>query len=142
MPPTLIRDQIETALASNAVRGNQDRHARHARGGGSGRRELCRCRNEVPIVLDPVLAASSGRSLLDDDARVALVERLFPRVTLITPNIPEAAALLGEPESRDPTTLTTYGVRLLADGPRAVLIKGGCGAGDESVDDAVFRRRG
>ncbi len=61
----------------------------------------------------------------------------FREVTLITPNIPETAALLGVSESQDVTTLKSYGVRLLADGPRAVLIKGGHGVGDESVDMLV-----
>jgi len=136
VPANVIRDQLATALASNTVRAIKI--------GMLGTRAAVEAvasslplRNEIPIVLDPVLAASSGRSLLEDDARIALIERLFPRVTLITPNIPEAAALLGEPVSQDPTTLTTYGVRLLADGPRAVLVKGGHGDGDESIDQLI-----
>lgn len=133
VPANLIREQIATALASNDVRAIKI--------GMLGTRAAIEAvaaslplRNEIPVVLDPVLAASSGRSLLEEDAHMVLIEKLFPRVTLITPNIPEAASLLGEPESGDPTTLTTYGVRLLADGPRAVLVKGGHGAGDESID--------
>jgi hydroxymethylpyrimidine/phosphomethylpyrimidine kinase len=133
VPPATIRDQIATALASNPIRAIKI--------GMLGTRAAVEAvaaslplRNEIPIVLDPVLAASSGRSLLDDDARIALIELLFPRATLITPNIPEAAALLGEPVAQGATTLMTYGTRLLADGPRAVLVKGGHGEGDESVD--------
>jgi hydroxymethylpyrimidine/phosphomethylpyrimidine kinase len=60
---------------------------------------------ELPLVLDPVLAASSGRALVDDDAQVALVDLLFPRATLITPNAIEAATLLGERFVPDTATL-------------------------------------
>ena len=52
-------------------------------------------REQVPIVLDPVLASSSGAALLDAGGREALRDNLVPRATLVTPNIPEAAALLG-----------------------------------------------
>ena len=48
----------------------------------------------TPVVLDPVMVAESGAVLLDDDARAALVERLLPRVTVITPNVPEARVLV------------------------------------------------
>lgn len=133
VPSSMIRDQIATALASNTI------HAiKIGMLGTSAAVEAVASslplRNEIPIVLDPVLAASSGRSLLEDDARIALIELLFPRSTLITPNIPEAAALLGEPVAQGAATLMTYATRLLADGPRAVLVKGGHGEGDESVD--------
>jgi hydroxymethylpyrimidine/phosphomethylpyrimidine kinase len=133
VPPSMIRGQIETALASNNVRAIKI--------GMLGSREGVEAvvaslppRNETPIVLDPVLAASSGRTLLDDEGRVALVSQLFPLATLITPNALEAAALLGEPVVGTSTELMSYGTRLLRQGPRAVLIKGGHSAGDEAVD--------
>src|SRR3954466_9078940 len=50
----------------------------------------------VPVVLDPVMVSESGASLLDDDARSALRERMLPRATVVTPNVPEAEALAGE----------------------------------------------
>src|SRR5919112_5262718 len=50
----------------------------------------------TPIVLDPVMVAESGAVLLDDAARAALVERLIPRATVITPNLPEARVLAGQ----------------------------------------------
>src|SRR3954453_16594741 len=49
----------------------------------------------VPLVVDPVMVASSGAKLLEDDAVDALVTRLFPLATVVTPNLPEAAALAG-----------------------------------------------
>jgi hydroxymethylpyrimidine/phosphomethylpyrimidine kinase len=90
--------------------------------------------SRVPIVLDPVLAASSGGMLLDADGRRAMRETLFPRVTLVTPNVPEAAALLGEDPANTELELIAQAERLLALGPRAVLIKGGHTAGEEAVD--------
>ena len=49
----------------------------------------------VPVVLDPVMVSESGASLLDDDAQWALRERMLPRAAVVTPNVPEAAALAG-----------------------------------------------
>ncbi len=63
-----------------------------------------------------------------------MLTRLFPRVTLVTPNIPEAAALLGEEPATDESVLIEQGERLLALGPKAVLLKGGHGDGAEAVD--------
>lgn len=88
----------------------------------------------VPIVLDPVLLASSGGALLDEEGRAALRERLFPLATLLTPNIPEAASLCGEAPAGDAAALILQARRLLADGPRAVLLKGGHAGGAEAAD--------
>jgi len=55
---------------------------------------------DLPLVVDPVMVATSGDRLLDDDALGALVERLLPRATVLTPNRPEAAVLSGLPASR------------------------------------------
>ena len=54
----------------------------------------------TPIVIDPVMVAESGAVLLDDDARAALAELLIPRATVITPNLPEARVLAGDPRRR------------------------------------------
>jgi hydroxymethylpyrimidine/phosphomethylpyrimidine kinase len=92
----------------------------------------------VPVVLDPVLAASSGGELLDAAGRVALPE-LLPQVTLLTPNIPEAARLLGVAPACDEQGLLAQARALLALGPEAVLIKGGHGQGGEAIDLLVTR---
>jgi hydroxymethylpyrimidine/phosphomethylpyrimidine kinase len=86
------------------------------------------------IVLDPVMVATSGDRLLSTDAVSVLRERLIPKATLITPNLPEAAALLGEAVASDEATVRSQGKKLLATGARAVLIKGGHGQGAESID--------
>ncbi len=86
------------------------------------------------IVLDPVMVATSGDRLLSPDAVAALRERLVPLASLITPNLPEAAALLEEPVAPDDAAIASQGKRLLAMGAAAVLIKGGHGLGAESID--------
>jgi hydroxymethylpyrimidine/phosphomethylpyrimidine kinase len=80
---------------------------------------------DVPIVLDPVMVAKGGASLLAQDAVEALILRLLPIATIITPNLPEAAALLGEPEAGDREAMAGQARRLMDLGPRAVLVKGG-----------------
>lgn len=88
---------------------------------------------EVPVVLDPVMVATSGARLLADDA-VAAVRELVGRADVITPNLPEAAVLLGEdPADRD-EDLHAQAQRLAAAGARRVLLKGGHLEGAESVD--------
>ena len=86
------------------------------------------------IVLDPVMVATSGDRLLSADAVAGLRDRLIPLASLITPNLPEAAALLEEAVASDEASIASQGKRLLAMGARAVLIKGGHGQGAESID--------
>jgi hydroxymethylpyrimidine/phosphomethylpyrimidine kinase len=86
------------------------------------------------VVLDPVMVATSGDRLLATDAVAALRTKLIPRAFLITPNLPEAAALLDEPLALNEVAIESQGRRLLAMGCQAVLIKGGHGRGIESVD--------
>jgi len=89
------------------------------------------------VVLDPVMVATSGDRLLASDAVEALRTKLMPLASVITPNLPEAAALLDEPIARSESDVENQGRRLLALGCRAVLIKGGHGEGAESIDYLV-----
>jgi hydroxymethylpyrimidine/phosphomethylpyrimidine kinase len=82
----------------------------------------------VPLVIDPVIASSSGATLLDDLA--PLRDALMPRATLITPNVHELGMLLGEPPPSDVDGMVRGAERLRAMGARAVLAKGGHLAGD------------
>lgn len=91
----------------------------------------------MPVVLDPVMIAKGGASLLDPDAVDVLKTELLPLATLITPNLPEAAALLGDPEASDRRIMEAQAVRLTALGPKGVLVKGGHLAGGESPDVLV-----
>jgi hydroxymethylpyrimidine/phosphomethylpyrimidine kinase len=86
------------------------------------------------VVLDPVMVATSGDRLLDSDAIDALRTKLIPRAALITPNLPEAAALLDQPVASSEVAIENQGRLLLAMGCGAVLIKGGHGQGAESID--------
>jgi hydroxymethylpyrimidine/phosphomethylpyrimidine kinase len=86
------------------------------------------------VVLDPVMIATSGDKLLAPDAIDVLKRVLMPRALVVTPNLPEAAALLDAPVADTETAMRAQGERLLALGARAVLIKGGHAAGAESVD--------
>ncbi|MGD8175977.1 bifunctional hydroxymethylpyrimidine kinase/phosphomethylpyrimidine kinase [Marinimicrobium sp. ARAG 43.8] len=88
----------------------------------------------LPVVVDPVMVATSGDRLLDTDAEVMLKQRLLPRTTLLTPNRPEAAALLGETPASDRRALWRQAEGLLALGPTAILLKGGHGTGPDSAD--------
>ena len=76
------------------------------------------------FVLDPVMVSKSGYRLLEDEARGALREELFPLATVITPNVHEAEALTGR-EVRSLEDAEDAGRELLQDGPGAVLVKGG-----------------
>jgi hydroxymethylpyrimidine/phosphomethylpyrimidine kinase len=86
------------------------------------------------IVLDPVMVATSGDKLLKPDAIETLRRLLIPLARVITPNLPEAAALLDAGVAADESDMHDQARRLLALGAKAVLIKGGHGSGQESVD--------
>ena len=86
------------------------------------------------VVLDPVMVATSGDRLLAAEAVEALRTRLIPLAAVITPNLPEAAALLDEPIAVSEAAVEDQGKRLLVMGCKAVLIKGGHGQGTESID--------
>ena len=89
------------------------------------------------IVVDPVMVATSGDRLLAAEAVEALRTKLMRSASVITPNLPEAAALLDEPIARSEAEIESQGRRLLGLGCRAVLIKGGHGEGTESIDYLV-----
>jgi hydroxymethylpyrimidine/phosphomethylpyrimidine kinase len=85
-------------------------------------------RHPVPLVVDPVLVASSGAQLLQDDAVETLIRRLFPLATVVTPNVPEAETLAG----LHGATRRELAERLVELGAAAALVTGG--HGDEPVD--------
>jgi hydroxymethylpyrimidine/phosphomethylpyrimidine kinase len=89
------------------------------------------------VVVDPVMVATSGARLLAGSAIELLRTQLLPRATVITPNLPEAGALLGAPVAADRTAIERQARDLLRLGARAVLIKGGHGEGAESIDYLV-----
>ena len=91
-------------------------------------------RHPVPLVVDPVLIASSGAQLLQDDAVETLIDRLFPLATVVTPNLPEAEALTGMPGA----SRRELAERLVELGAPAALVTGGHG---ETAVDHLFDGR-
>ena len=89
------------------------------------------------VVLDPVMVAASGDRLLAPEAVESLRRRLPPQALLVTPNLPEAAAILDEPVAETEEAMRAQAERILALGAGAVLVKGGHAGGPESVDILV-----
>ena len=77
---------------------------------------------DAPVVLDPVMVAESGAPLLDPNAKAALIERILPLATVVTPNLAEARSLAGAGERASPAELAEM---VQALGPRAVIVTGG-----------------
>jgi hydroxymethylpyrimidine/phosphomethylpyrimidine kinase len=137
VPPDVIRAQIAAALATRQVgaikigmlgnRATVEAVVEGLTAGGAAP-------DQTPIVVDPVLVSSSGGVLLDADGQATLAKALFPLATLVTPNVPEAAALLGEELATDEAGLVQQGLRLLGFGSRAILLKGGHTHGEDAVD--------
>ena len=92
----------------------------------------------IPLVVDPVMISTSGHQLLNTSALMAIREELLPRTTLLTPNIPEAEVLAGIEISNE-DDMVEAGKRILGLGVQAVVVKGGHGSGDESVDLVITR---
>lgn len=86
------------------------------------------------VVVDPVMIAASGDALLRNDAVEVLRARLLPRADLLTPNLPEASALLGSSQALNIEEQIQQAAALQQLGARAVLVKGGHGQGTESTD--------
>ena len=132
VPPEILRDQIDAVVEDIGVDAVKigmlhapeivrtvaeaiDRHALHK------------------VVLDPVMVATSGAVLIANPAIEVLVRELFPRAVLVTPNLDEAALLVGRPlHSAEDMALAA--AELLARGARAVLLKGGHLPGDTVID--------
>ena len=136
VPPEFVTAQIDAVfddLAVNAVKIGMVAQTGIVQAIAAG---LTRWR-PAHVVLDPVMVATSGDRLLPEDAIAALRGLLIPQATLITPNLPEAAALLDGAVATDDAAIEAQGRRLLALGCPAVLIKGGHGQGPESTDHLV-----
>ncbi|TIX36483.1 MAG: hydroxymethylpyrimidine/phosphomethylpyrimidine kinase, partial [Mesorhizobium sp.] len=132
-PPSLVADQMRAALQANEVAAIKI--------GMLGTAEIIaavaavlRENRQVPAVLDPVLASTSGRALLEAGAIAVMKRDLMPLCCLVTPNLPELALLIGSELAVDENGALQQGQRLLAAGPQAVLIKGGHASGPQSTD--------
>lgn len=139
-PADLVRQQLSAALRSGEIAAIKI--------GMLGDATIVRAvmdelpdRQRIPIVLDPVLASSSGASLLDADGISLLRDRLLPRCTVITPNLIEAALLLDRKIASTDEEHSRQAEALLALGAEHVLLKGGHGSGTDATDVLTSRGR-
>jgi hydroxymethylpyrimidine/phosphomethylpyrimidine kinase len=133
VPADFVMAQIDAVFSDLAVAAIKIGMLANAAVIGAVAEGLARWR-PAAVVLDPVMVATSGDPLLAPDAIAAMRHALFPQALLVTPNLPEAAALLDAAPATSEAEMQAQGENLLALGPRAVLIKGGHGEGGESVD--------
>lgn len=121
-----IANVVADKLSSTAGRGHESLLPPREGGPKSGMRAF--------LIYDPVMIASSGDPLSGCGFVEAIRHALLPLVDCLTPNLAEAAALLGEPLARSEADMARQGRALLRLGPRAVLVKGGHLEGEEAVD--------
>ncbi|TIX33343.1 MAG: hydroxymethylpyrimidine/phosphomethylpyrimidine kinase [Mesorhizobium sp.] len=133
MPPGLVAAQMRAALAANRVKaikigmlGTNGAIAKAA--------AVLQDHPDIPVVLDPVLVASSGRALVMEDAVAALRHHLMPLCRLVTPNLPELAVLTGSAIAVDEASACRQGEELSRSVSTAVLVKGGHARGEEAAD--------
>ncbi|WP_296448290.1 bifunctional hydroxymethylpyrimidine kinase/phosphomethylpyrimidine kinase [Rhodoferax sp. UBA5149] len=132
VPPHMLRDQIDAVM--------EDIGADAVKIGMLHAPEIVRTVAEAidrhalkNVVFDPVMVATSGAVLIDNTAVDVLVRELFPRVAVITPNLDEAALLVGRPLT-SAQDMEQAALALLDKGARAVLLKGGHLPGDTVID--------
>lgn len=134
--PAVVKEQISrclTDIGADAIKIGMLGSAEIARAVAGVIAELA---PGTPVVVDPVMVATSGAPLADEDVVEALKKLFFPGATLITPNFPEAERLCGFVLHAGDDLLHA-GETLLSLGPNAVLLKGGHG-GSETVTDLLF----
>ena len=123
-----IAGVVAEKLSSPAGRGGESLLPREE--GGRAQRG----RTRAFIVYDPVMIASSGDALSGAGFIESIRHVLLPLVDCLTPNLAEAAALLGEPVAKSEADMARQGAALLEFGPRAVLMKGGHLEGENAID--------
>lgn len=139
LPTECLAEQIRTALSAGSVAAIKIGLLATATSVQTVAAELPP-RAAIPIVLDPVLVASSGGVLLEADGIRRLRQELLPRVSLLTPNLPEAAALLQAPLAQSEAQMLEQMHALQGLGAAAVLLKGGheAPAADGQVTDRLL----
>ena len=133
IPPAFVQAQIQSVLSDiqvNAIKTGMLATADIINAVADSLKSFA----QIPLVLDPVMVATSGDRLLAEDAINTLIENLIPRATILTPNLLEAAALLNTPVAQNIADIQQQAELLLALGAQAVLIKGGHSHGDEATD--------
>ena len=140
VPPKIVTAQIEACLkdiGADAIKIGMLGSAAIVKAVAAA---IARAAKKIPVVLDPVMASTSGSTLLSDAAIVALKRELLPLATLVTPNIPETRALVGM-RGTSSKEAEAAGRRVMALGAKAALIKGGH-ATRATIDDVLVWSRG
>jgi len=132
VPPAFVQAQIHSVLSDIQVSAIKTGMLATAEIISAVANSLQGC--NIPLVLDPVMVATSGDRLLAEDAISTLIEKLIPRATMLTPNLLEAAALLNTQVAISIPEMEQQAKQLLAMGAQAVLIKGGHGTGEQATD--------
>jgi hydroxymethylpyrimidine/phosphomethylpyrimidine kinase len=125
IPPQVILAQVRAVLSDLGVDAVKVGMLGTATAAAAVAQALAELPAGTPVVVDPVMVAESGASLLDDDARAALVREIVPRASVITPNLAEARVLAGTQNIRDDGDVAALAQALLALGPGAVVVTGG-----------------
>jgi hydroxymethylpyrimidine/phosphomethylpyrimidine kinase len=133
IPASIIADQILAASRCGPVQAVKIGMLGTAEAAATVASQLASIAS-VPVVLDPVLASSSGTALLSESGRQVLLEELAPRVTLITPNLHEAGLLLHRAPAKSMAEIREQAERLSDRCGCAVLVKGGHNSDAEAVD--------
>jgi hydroxymethylpyrimidine/phosphomethylpyrimidine kinase len=136
LPPEAVAAQIEAVLEGFPIRAFKT--------GMLANREIILTVAEhlpggIPLVVDPVMVATSGGILMEPGAGEALMEALLPLATIVTPNLAEAAALAGSGPITTEEGMRLAAGRILEMGPQAVIVKGGHLATRDAVDLLVDR---
>lgn len=137
VPADMVTAQLETLFADvavDAVKIGMTTDAAVARAVAAALRQLRAAGRAPYVVLDPVMVSTSGHRLLTPDAEAVLRDELLPLADLVTPNLPEAAVLLGVEPARDDREAADQARALLKLGARFALVKGGHLDSAESVD--------
>lgn len=137
VPADMVTAQLETLFADvavDAVKIGMTTDAAVARAVAAALRQLRAAGRAPYVVLDPVMVSTSGHRLLAPDAEAVLRDELLPLADLVTPNLPEAAVLLGVEPARDDREAADQARALLKLGARFALVKGGHLDSAESVD--------
>lgn len=124
IPPAFVQNQIAAVFADirvDALKVGMIATAEIA----SALADALADKGSAPVVLDPVMIAKGGAALLQPDAVEVLRQRLLPLAAVITPNLPEAAHLLGTTPATTREEMAAQGRALCSLGPKAVLMKGG-----------------
>ncbi|MGN7987872.1 bifunctional hydroxymethylpyrimidine kinase/phosphomethylpyrimidine kinase [Pedobacter sp. 22226] len=133
IPAEMIKDQLQAVLEDIAPVAIKIGMINRAEVVQVIEKELKAYTKQVPVILDPVMVATSGHRLIEPDTINELIARLFPIVSLVTPNIDEAI-ILADQEIHNLDDMIAAGRKIIEKGAKAVLVKGGHLAGPVIYD--------